>query len=472
MKKHPHFDISRTKALFATTLAAIGAISLVACAEQAPLPPVATTETTALATEETTAWKGSEAFETTAAMTSTETEATETQTTTETEAPAPILRTEREEEREAIPFETLYEYSSRYYEGTKVTKSEGKEGEMLRVTLTTFEGDTAIDTAVTETVVTEPVAKIVVVGTKDVTTYGTETVRESTLSYETETRYDDTRYDDERTVLQKGKTGYVEATYRITYYKGSEVGRTLISRNTVDPQDEIVSIGTMPAWKTETVTEQEAIVSFETEYIYDDTRPDGERTVVTAGKDGYTTTVYELRYYRGELSSKTETKSTVTDPVTEVIRIGTKKEEAFVLPFKTGQGYYLSQGYHSGHKALDFAIWYGDPIYAIGSGTVIFAYDEGYFSKDDLNWTYGTFVMIEHENGMRSLYAHLKSRTVSIGDKVKGGQLIGTSGNTGRVNPMPDASNPLAGTHLHFELRKKQGSSYVKVDPTEYLPDF
>ncbi len=471
MKKHPHFYIPRAKAFVATTLAALGAVSLVSCADHAPLPPAVTT--TAVATEATTAWKGSEVFETTAEMTAAETTASETEATTEeTVPPAPVLRTEREEERESIPFETVYEYSSRYYEGTKVTKREGKEGEMLRVTITTFEDDIALDATVTETLITEPVASIVVIGTKDVTTYSTETVRERTLSYETETRYDDTRYDDERVILQGGRKGYVEATYRITYYKGSEVGRTLLSRNTVDPQTEIVSIGTIPAWETETVTEREAIVSFETEYIYDDTRPDGERTVVTAGQDGYTTTAYELRYYRGELSSKTVKESTVTDPVTEVIRIGTKKEEAFVLPFKTGQGYYLSQGYHSGHKALDFAIWYGDPIYAVKSGTVIFAYDEGYFSKDDLNWTYGTFVMIEHEDGVRSLYAHLKSRTVSIGDKVKGGQMIGTSGNTGRVNPMPDASNPLAGTHLHFEIRKKQGGSYVKVDPTAYLPDF
>lgn len=119
---------------------------------------------------------------------------------------------------------------------------------------------------------------------------------------------------------------------------------------------------------------------------------------------------------------------------------------------------------------MDFGVWYGDPILAVKSGTVIYAYDEGDFPKTDANWTYGTFVVIEHENGVRSLYAHLKSRTVKAGQKVTGGQVIGYSGNTGRVNPAPTASNPLAGTHLHFEIRVKRNGSYVKVDPKNYIP--
>ena len=118
---------------------------------------------------------------------------------------------------------------------------------------------------------------------------------------------------------------------------------------------------------------------------------------------------------------------------------------------------------------MDIGVWYGDPILAVKSGTVIYAYDEGDFPTSDANWTYGTFVVIEHEDGVRSYYAHLKSRTVSVGQKVKGGQVIGYSGNTGRVNPTPTASNPYAGTHLHFEIRVKRNGSYVKVDPTQYI---
>jgi murein DD-endopeptidase MepM/ murein hydrolase activator NlpD len=78
-------------------------------------------------------------------------------------------------------------------------------------------------------------------------------------------------------------------------------------------------------------------------------------------------------------------------------------------------------------------------------------------------------VVIEHEDGVRSYYAHLKSRTVSVGQRVSGGQTIGYSGNTGRVNPPVTASNPYAGTHLHFEIRVKRNGAYVKVDPTKYI---
>ena len=104
------------------------------------------------------------------------------------------------------------------------------------------------------------------------------------------------------------------------------------------------------------------------------------------------------------------------------------------------------------------------------SGTVVYACNDGYFSSSDLRWTYGTYVVIDHGNGYRTYYAHLKSKTVSAGDKVVQGQVIGYSGNTGRVSPAPTASNPYAGTHLHFEIRKYSQGSYVKVDPKKYLP--
>jgi lysostaphin len=102
-------------------------------------------------------------------------------------------------------------------------------------------------------------------------------------------------------------------------------------------------------------------------------------------------------------------------------------------------------------------------------GTVIAAYDEGYFSKNNILWTYGTYVVIQHD-GYRTYYAHLRSRKVSVGDKVKKGDIIGTSGNTGRINT--SATGPYAGTHLHFEIRKyyPEKNVYHTVDPKLYLP--
>ena len=99
--------------------------------------------------------------------------------------------------------------------------------------------------------------------------------------------------------------------------------------------------------------------------------------------------------------------------------------------------YYKNGAQHStryGYKtAMDIA-GSGDVV-AIEAGTVITVKNLG--SK-----SFGKYVEIKHANGKVSLYAHLKSYNVSVGDKVSKGQKIGVMGNTGNSS----------GTHLHFEL--------------------
>ena len=82
--------------------------------------------------------------------------------------------------------------------------------------------------------------------------------------------------------------------------------------------------------------------------------------------------------------------------------------------------------------------------------------------------SYGEYVEIDHQDGTITLYAHLKagSRTVSKGQKVKQGQIIGYVGNTGNVQPRPSTSNPLGGTHLHFSVFVNGRA----VNPFKYLP--
>lgn len=82
--------------------------------------------------------------------------------------------------------------------------------------------------------------------------------------------------------------------------------------------------------------------------------------------------------------------------------------------------------------------------------------------------SYGEYVLIMHNDGTQTLYAHMKagSRTVSAGASVKQGQVIGTVGNTGNVRPRPSSSNPYSGTHLHWEVRVNGRV----VNPIPYLP--
>lgn len=76
------------------------------------------------------------------------------------------------------------------------------------------------------------------------------------------------------------------------------------------------------------------------------------------------------------------------------------------------------------------------------------------YAGDELK-TFGQLILIRHANGYVTAYAHLNELGVKEGDKVRRGQIIAKSGDTG------DVSSP----QLHFELRK-DGKA---LDPTKYL---
>ena len=86
------------------------------------------------------------------------------------------------------------------------------------------------------------------------------------------------------------------------------------------------------------------------------------------------------------------------------------------------------------HTGIDIPAPTGTPAVAVANGTVIYSGVQG---------TYGNTVMIKHDNGLVSLYAHNSSLVVRVGDKVKKGQVVSKIGSTGRST----------GPHLHFEIR-------------------
>ena len=98
--------------------------------------------------------------------------------------------------------------------------------------------------------------------------------------------------------------------------------------------------------------------------------------------------------------------------------------------------YRKTQGLH-GYNGVDLAAPMGTPILAAAPGVVIVSKSGAW------NGGYGNYIVIKHENGTQTLYAHNKSNTVSQGQRVERGQVIGSVGNTGRST----------GTHLHFEVR-------------------
>jgi murein DD-endopeptidase MepM/ murein hydrolase activator NlpD len=103
-------------------------------------------------------------------------------------------------------------------------------------------------------------------------------------------------------------------------------------------------------------------------------------------------------------------------------------------------------GYKKFHTGLDFGVGYGTPIRASDSGTVIYS-----------TWMggYGNVVIVDHGNGLSTLYAHQSSVAAGNGARVTRGQTVGYVGSTGFST----------GPHLHFEVRVNGNP----VDPMGYL---
>jgi len=107
----------------------------------------------------------------------------------------------------------------------------------------------------------------------------------------------------------------------------------------------------------------------------------------------------------------------------------------------------ITQGYRWYHPAIDIANHDGGAVLAADAGRV-----------ETAGWSsvgYGNHVVINHENGYRTLYAHLASLSVQVGQRVNRGAVLGMMGSTGRST----------GTHLHFEIQGTGG----KPDPLGYL---
>lgn len=104
------------------------------------------------------------------------------------------------------------------------------------------------------------------------------------------------------------------------------------------------------------------------------------------------------------------------------------------------------------HSGVDLLAAVGTPVEAIASGTVVFAKDQG---------TYGNLVIINHDGGLQSRYAHLDSIQVKVGQQVSQGQLIGTVGTTGQPTSQQ--------SHLHFEIRASSSLGWVAENPKDYL---
>ena len=105
-------------------------------------------------------------------------------------------------------------------------------------------------------------------------------------------------------------------------------------------------------------------------------------------------------------------------------------------------------GIYSNHLGTDVRASYGTPIKSARGGVVI---------TSTYNNSYGNYVVVNHGEGITTLYAHMSSRAVSVGQVVSQGEVLGYVGSTGSST----------GNHLHFEVRVNN----VRQDAILYYPN-
>ena len=218
---------------------------------------------------------------------------------------------------------------------------------------------------------------------------------ETPIDYQEIKTEDDNEYVGYSNVTQEGEEGILSHTDKVTYVNNIETARQEISTETVkEPVNKYVTVGTKARPKTSTSGSSSSYRA-----------PSG---------DGIST---------GSLAWPLPGITTVSSP------------------FGTRWG--------SMHSGIDIANGnaYGHTIVAADGGTVVKASDSG----DG----YGICIIIRHNNGMSTLYAHCSSAYVAVGQSVSKGQAIGAVGSTGNS----------FGAHLHFGVLV--GGSYV--DPLNYL---
>lgn len=174
----------------------------------------------------------------------------------------------------------------------------------------------------------------------------------------------------------------------------------------------------------------------------------GQKKVKTKGKAGVRKVDAMVTYTNGkETNRKILDQDVIKEAEAKTVLVGTKEPDTFIKPMNhiTVSSNFGSR-WGRQHQGVDFSSPVGTPVMASRSGKVTYA---GWMSG------YGYCVLIRHEDGYQTRYAHLNSIHVSVGQSVSQGDKIALSGNTGRST----------GPHLHFEIIKNGAA----VNPMNYL---
>ena len=212
---------------------------------------------------------------------------------------------------------------------------------------------------------------------------------------------------------------------------------------------------------------EDMVVEFDTVEEYDNTLNQGMEVVKQQGKDGIERVGQNVRSVNGTITFvEPVSNTTIKRPKNKIISIGTK-----IIPnvgslsswgWPTNKNYRISSyfgwrtspitGGREMHAGIDIAgTGLGSPVYATNNGTIMIK---------KYVYSYGNYIIIDHNNGYYSTYAHMNgfAKGLKEGSTVSRGQIIGYVGSTGYST----------GPHLHFEIRTCPRYACV-VNPLPYL---
>ncbi|KJF26410.1 peptidase M23 [Clostridium aceticum] len=194
-------------------------------------------------------------------------------------------------------------------------------------------------------------------------------------------------------------------------------------------------------------------IPFETEYVETEALYKGDKKITVQGEEGKREIKgYQVKENGVFAGHEVLEEIILEEPVTRVIAEGIKERPAtvatgaFVRPTRGTLTSGFGTRWGRRHEGIDIGAPTGTSITAADAGRVSFAGSRG---------AYGNLVIIDHENGYQTYYAHASRILVKQGDRVFKGQEIAKVGSTGRST----------GPHLHFEVRKNG----VPINPLQFV---
>ena len=213
----------------------------------------------------------------------------------------------------------------------------------------------------------------------------------------------------------------------------------------------------------ESYTVKDTKSNYKTEEKYDENAVIGTEKVIQEGSDGLDRVSQNEKKVNGVLVYvDPKGKQVIKEPTNKIILKGSKNVPTVGSltnwGWPTDSGWTMSSGYgyrslwgrRELHTGLDIAgTGYGSKIYATNNGKVMIA---------ESHYSYGKYVVINHNNGYMTVYAHMSRIAAKVGQTVAKGDVIGYVGCTGSCT----------GPHVHYEVWK--GSKWNHINPSSLYP--